>query len=54
MKIKQGLGIKLLTAAVALGVLSYFVIQAAGYISDPFTTTLAYGYQVELGVETTG
>ena len=45
---------KLLTAAVALGVLSYFVIQAVGYISDPFTTTLAYGYQVELGVETTG
>ncbi len=45
---------KLLTAAVALGVLSYFVFQAAGYINDPLTTTLAYGYQVELGVEATG
>ena len=45
---------KLLTAAVTLGVLSYFVFQAVGYFNDPLSTTLAYAYQVELGVEATG
>lgn len=54
MKEKQGLGIKLLSAALTLGVLSYFVVQALGYFNDPLSTTLAYAYQVELGVEATG
>lgn len=54
MKKKTGLGMKLLTAAVTLGVLSYFVFQAVGYFNDPLSTTLAYAYQVELGVEATG
>ena len=43
----SSLGMKILLAAVTLGVLAYFGFQAARYFGDPLTTTLAYTYQVE-------
>lgn len=50
----NSLGIKLLMALVTLGVAAYFGIQAFFYFSDPLTTTLAYSYQVEEGVDLSG
>ena len=38
---EKTLGTKLLLAAVTLGVLAYFVIQAVRYFGDPRTTTFA-------------
>ena len=43
----SSLGMKILMAAVTLGVLVYFGFQAVQYFDDPLTTTLAYTYQVE-------
>ena len=43
----SSLGMKILMAAVTLGVLAYFGFQAVRYFDDPLTTTLAYTYQVE-------
>ena len=43
----NSLGMKILMAAVTLGVLAYFGFQAVRYFDDPLTTTLAYTYQVE-------
>ena len=43
----SSLGMKILMAAVTLGVLVYFGFQAVRYFDDPLTTTLAYTYQVE-------
>ena len=37
-----------------LGVLTYFGIQGYRYFSDPLTTTMAYAYEVEEGVELSG
>ena len=45
---------KCLLLAVTLGVLAYFGIQGLDYLSDPLTTTLAYNYQVEEGVDLSG
>lgn len=41
---EKTLGTKLLLAAVTLGVLAYFSIQAVRYFGDPLTTTIAYQY----------
>jgi len=38
---------KLFTPVITLLVLAYFGYQIYGYVSDPFSTTLAYTYQVE-------
>jgi len=47
-------GTKCLLLAVTLGVLAYFGIQGLQYLSDPLTTTLAYNYQVEEGMDLSG
>ena len=36
---------KLFTPVITLLVLAYFGYQIYGYVSDPFSTTLAYTYQ---------
>ena len=45
---------KLLTLVITLLVLAYFGYQIYGYVSDPFSTTLAYTYQVEDTVDISG
>ncbi len=50
----QSLGMKWLMAAVTLGLLIYFGFQGARYYTDPFSTTLAYPYQVEDSVSLSG
>ena len=45
---------KLFTPVITLLVLAYFGYQIYGYVSDPFSTTLAYTYQVEDSVEISG
>ena len=50
----NSLGTKLLMAAVILGLLAYFGIQGLRYFDDPLTTTLAYAYEVEEGVDLSG
>ena len=45
---------KCLLLAVTLGILAYFGIQGLQYFSDPLTTTLAYNYQVEEGMDLSG
>ena len=50
----NSLGTKLLMAAVTLGLLAYFGIQGLRYFDDPLTTTLAYAYEVEEGVDLSG
>ena len=50
----NSLGTKLLMTAVILGVLTYFGIQAFRYFDDPLTTTMAYAYEVEEGVDLSG
>ena len=47
-------GTKILMLALFLGVLLSFAAQAVRYLDDPLTTTLAYAYQVELGVDLSG
>ncbi len=47
-------GTKCLLLAVTLGVLAYFAIQGLQYLDDPLTTTLAYNYQVEEGMDLSG
>lgn len=51
---EKTLGTKLLLAAVTLGVLAYFSIQAVRYFGDPLTTTIAYQYQVEMSTVLSG
>lgn len=53
MKKKRLLG-KVLMAAAMLGVVAYFGINIASYFEDPLTTTLAYTYRVNQGVDVTG
>ena len=53
MKKKKLLG-KVLMAAAMLGVVAYFGINIASYFEDPLTTTLAYTYRVNQGVDVTG
>ena len=50
----SSLGMKILMAAVTLGLLAYFGLQGYLYFSDPLTTTLAYTYQVEESVSLSG
>ena len=50
----NSLGMKILMAAVTLGLLAYFGLQGYLYFSDPLTTTLAYTYQVEESVSLSG
>ena len=50
----NGIGTKLLLAAVTIGVLAYFGMQGLRYFSDPLSTTLAYTYQVEEGMDVSG
>ena len=45
---------KLLTPVITLLVLAYFGYQIYGYVSDPFSATLAYTYQVEDTVDISG
>ena len=50
----NSLRMKILMAAVTLGLLAYFGLQGYLYFSDPLTTTLAYTYQVEESVSLSG
>ena len=50
----NSLGMKILMAAVTLGLLAYFGLQGYLYFSAPLTTTLAYTYQVEESVSLSG
>ena len=50
----NSLGMKILMAAVTLGLLAYFGLQGYLYFSDPLTTTLAYHYQVEDSLSLSG
>ena len=50
-RVKQSFSTRMLMLALFLGVLAYFGVQAVRYIDDPLTTTLAYPYQVETGLE---
>ena len=50
----NSLGTKILMTAVTLSLLAYFGLQAYRYFADPLTTTLAYNYQVEEGMDLSG
>ena len=50
----SSIGTKLLLLAITLGVLGYFGVQGLQYFSDPLTTTIAYAYQVEDGMDLSG
>ena len=45
---------KLFTPVITLLVLAYFGYQIYGYVSDPFSTTLAYTYEVEESMDLSG
>ena len=51
---QRTLGTKLLLAAVTLGVLAYFGLQAFQYFTDPLTTTPVYDYSVDRSVSLSG
>lgn len=51
---QTSLGTKILMLVVTAAVLLYFGVQALRYFNDPLSTTLAYTYLVEDGVELTG
>ena len=51
---KENLVTKLLMAAVTIGVAAYFGVGIYRYFEDPFSTTLAYTYQISQGVDVTG
>ena len=51
---ERTLGARILLALATLGVLAYFVLQAARYFGDPLTTTAAYQYEVELSTALSG
>lgn len=51
---KKSLATKTLLLLLTLGVLVYFGMQGFRYFSDPLTTTLAYSYQVDKGIDLTG
>ena len=51
---QRALGTKLLLAAVTLGVVAYFGIQAFRYFTNPLTTTAAYTYSVDRSVSLSG
>ena len=47
-------GMKILMLLLTLGVIAYFGVQGLRYFADPLTTTLAYSYVVEEGLELSG
>lgn len=51
---KNSLGMKIWAALMALLVVGYLGIQTYQYFNDPFSTTLAYSYQVEEGMTLSG
>ena len=51
---QSSLGTKLFMVILTLGVLTYFGIQGYRYFRDPLTTTVAYAYEVEEGVDLSG
>lgn len=51
---KKSLATKILMLLLTLGVLAYFGMQGFRYFTDPLTTTLAYSYQVEKGIDLSG
>ena len=51
---KENLVTKLLMAAVTIGVAAYFGVGIYRYFEDPFSTSLAYTYQICQGVGVTG
>lgn len=51
---KENLVTKLLMAALTIGVAAYFGVGIYRYFEDPFSTTLAYTYQISQGVDVTG
>ena len=54
MKSSSSMGMKILTAALCVGVLAYFGIHAYRYFTNPLTTSPAYTYQVEQSLTVTG
>ena len=51
---QSSLGTKFFMVILTLGVLTYFGIQGYRYFNDPLTTTAAYAYEVEEGVDLSG
>ena len=51
---QSSLGTKFFMVILTLGVLTYFGIQGYRYFRDPLTTTAAYAYEVEEGVDLGG
>jgi len=47
-------GMKILMLLLTLGVVAYFGVQALQFFADPLSTTLAYSYVVEEGLELSG
>lgn len=47
-------GMKILMALLTLGVIAYFGVQCLQYFADPLSTTIAYSYVVEEGLELNG
>lgn len=47
-------GMKLLMLLLTLGVSAYFGVQCLGFFADPLSTTAAYSYVVEEGLELSG
>ena len=47
-------GLKLLMLAVTIGLIVYFGIQLQNYMDNPLSTSLAYAYAVDEGVEVSG
>lgn len=48
------IGMKTLMGLLTLGVIAYFGVQVLQYFTDPLSTTLAYSYVVEEGLELSG
>lgn len=47
-------GMKILMALLTLGVIAYFGVQGLQYFANPLSTTIAYSYVVEEGLELNG
>ena len=47
-------GMKILMVLLTLGVVAYFGVQGLQYFADPLSTTIAYSYVVEEGLELNG
>lgn len=51
---RTSIGMKMLMLLLTLGVIAYFGVQGLQYFADPLSTTLAYSYVVEEGLELSG